>query len=89
MTGGEKCWVFRHGRTVATKDDKEGDASADSLTPSFTPEGLVNSDSGKSEALASGLQVKWQSVNTVWSGSDWDDHRSDANLTVWYLSYLS
>jgi len=38
--------VFGHGGTVATKDDKEGDASAAS-TPLFTPEGLAETDSGK------------------------------------------
>jgi len=53
-------------------------------SPLFTPEGLTNSDSGKSEILTSSLQVKWQAVSTVWSGSDWDGQRSDANLTICY-----
>jgi hypothetical protein len=28
--------VFRHGGTVAMKDDKEGDASADSISLAYT-----------------------------------------------------
>jgi hypothetical protein len=38
-------------------DDKEGDASADSLNRLLTPEGLDLSDSGKAEVLANSLQA--------------------------------